>query len=79
MKLRSAVVVSRLWKKPEILCQVTEDGISLSISGEHFIASVVESVGNPSLLVTKKQLEAALVRAFAEVIDEVKRASVAVV
>lgn len=79
MILKSAVVVSRRWNSPEILCEVTGDGISLSISDEAFIDSVVESVGNPTLMVTKSQMKAAITKAFRDVIDEMKRASVAVV
>lgn len=72
---RSKVVVSRQWDNPQILCEITKDGISLAINGDAFVRAVVTEVGNPTLLVTQKQLREKLDEAFQRVIDEIKRAS----
>lgn len=71
-KNRSRVIVSRKWHEPEIRTFVDHKEVGSEIELDDFIQAVIEEVGNPTLLVTKKALHTAVKNAIQHVIHEMK-------
>lgn len=76
------IIVSRKWDNAKISCIVettaivNDAEIKLTIDLASFLASLTNEIGNPAALMTTAQLHARIVKASAEVIAEMKRASV---
>ncbi len=73
---KETVVVSRAWKNPEIkvFVSVTEVGAGMEL--ETFLRTIVEEMGNPTLLVTKQQLLNKVFAAKDAVVNEMKKATI---
>ena len=69
------VIVSRKWNSPEILVEVTSDGISLEMSLANFLESVVSEAGSPAFVFSQATLLQKLQAASTVVISEIKDAS----
>lgn len=76
---RERVVISRYWKTPEITVKVTAADIALSLTLTDFLESVVQEMGNPSLLLTTNQLRTKLQGASEVVLAKAKEATIGVV
>lgn len=69
---KTAVVISRKWNNPKITVMVTSKEISMEVSIDQYLESLLAEMGNPTLLVTKEQLKNKLFTASAAVIQEFK-------
>lgn len=74
--MTSKLVVLRRWDNPNVQVYVSADEISLELPVKSFISALAAEVGNPTMLMTKKQLLDALLKASDRVVGEVKQASV---
>lgn len=72
MTERTVVLVSRKWSESQITVKVTQKGIGVSMPINQFIAALADLTGNPTLLVTKAQLEKRLQEAAVRVVSEMK-------
>lgn len=64
---KHVVLVSRIWKSPDIHIDVTDEGIGLSITLEAFLDALGKEMGNPTFLLTQQML-----------LDKMKAAAVSV-
>ncbi len=71
------VVISRYWHHPQISYRVTNDSISLGTDVRDYLAALVEEIGNPSMIMTKKQLLERLIAASHAVHGRIKESSAA--
>lgn len=78
-RTQDKVVVGRKWNSPAIYAHVDGEGIELSLDLANFLFALAAEVGNPTLLLTRAQLQRALTNASTKVLAEVKRASVEVI
>ncbi len=58
--MKSIVTISRLWNSPEIKSFMSHQEVGSSMDLDDFLESLVEHIGNPTTLVTKKQFLAKL-------------------
>lgn len=72
MKEKRVVVTSRKWHQPQVEAFVTLDAVGAQVDLTDFIEAVIHEVGNPTLLVTKKQLHDKVSAAIEEVLSEMK-------
>ena len=79
MALKTKVVVSRKWHKPNVEAFIDHHEVGTNIDLEDFIKAVVEEVGNPALLLTKAALQKQLLAATEKVLHEMKEATAKVV
>lgn len=77
--MKTIVVVSRHWNRPDITAFVSETVVGAQMSLPQFIESLVEQTGNPAMVMTKAQLAAKLKAAADVVIDEMKKSTAKVV
>jgi hypothetical protein len=81
--LKQRVVISRRWSHPAIDCKITEDEINMSMELSAFQAALIAAIGTPAFRLTRgarrRWLKARMDKAFVEIVDEVKKASVYVV
>jgi hypothetical protein len=73
------VVITRNWHQPEISMLVTDERIELWMDMDDFVRAVVAEVGNPTFMVTGKQLQARLAAAAETVLSGMKRETVKIV
>lgn len=66
------VIISRYWNNPKINYLVTDKEITMVTQLNDFITALATEVGNPTLLITKAQLEAKLKLASAAVCEKIK-------
>lgn len=64
------VVKSRKWHQPNVETYVTHKEIGVQIDLDDFLQALVAEIGNPTFLLTKKQLTKALQAAADSTIDE---------
>jgi hypothetical protein len=76
---RAKLVVGRKWSLDQIYALVTHEGIELSVDLEVFIGAVVEALGSPAFVMTKKGLKKRIKAILPHVLEEIKKASVEVV
>lgn len=72
------VIICRKWNNPKIEAWITRKEIGLSISLEDFLECLVEEMGNPSTMFTKKALLEKLQAATREIVKGVKKESVSI-
>ena len=68
-------VVSRKWRNPEIMVRVTDEEIGVEIDLLTLVQCLTEQLNAPLMILTKKQLEMKLSKAFLEITAEMKRAT----
>lgn len=73
--MRTKIVVSRKWSKPQIEAFVSQEEVGASIDLDEFIAAVVEEIGNPTTLVTKAGLKSKLEIAAEAVLSELRHST----
>jgi hypothetical protein len=76
MMNKEKVVVSRAWKNPEIKVFASTKEVGAEMDIEVFLRTLVEEMGNPTLLVTKQQLLSKLLLAKDAVVNEMKKATI---
>lgn len=69
------VLVGRMRRNPKIYTVVTNERIQLGIDLSDFIKNLCLEIGNPSLIVTKTQLEKRMLEASQVVIRDIKKES----
>lgn len=77
--MKRAVVVSRQWNNPAIEMWVSDEEIGIQMSLSEFWDSIVEEMGNPTLIVSKAQLRARLEAAANQVLTEMKNQTTRIV
>lgn len=70
--MKSVVTISRKWKSPIIESWVCAEDVGSKMELDKFLESLVEHVGNPTTLITKKQFLAKLVSATEAIKEEMK-------
>lgn len=75
---KHVVVVSRDWHNPQIVIDVTDTGIGVSMPLSDFITAVATEVGSPALLMTNAALLGKLTDAAAKVTAGMKQETVRV-
>ena len=74
--LKEKLVISRHWDSPEIKVSIKNAGIELECTLEDFIAGLFHELKHPLMLLTRKGMEAEIVRAKTEVLNKIKEASI---
>ena len=77
--MKEKVIVSRKWRNPEIRAYATKEEVGAEIDLTAFLDSIVEEIGNPTMLVTKAALRAKLEVAKDAVLKEMKETTTQVV
>lgn len=77
--MKEKVTVSRQWHHPEINIFVDTGCVGAGMSLQDFIKAMSDEVGNPTMLVTKTQLNIALNQAAERVIQEMKKKTAEIV
>lgn len=70
------VIVSRKWKEPEITTFVDVEQVGSSISLDNYLISLVEEIGNPTMIVSKAALLKRLQDASSVVVIELKKTTI---
>jgi hypothetical protein len=73
--MKTVAIVSRKWNNPAIEAFVTSTEIGGVMDIQDVLASMVEEIGNPTMLLTKKQLLSKLQLAWEVVEKEIKDAT----
>jgi hypothetical protein len=70
--MKTVLTTSRKWSNPQIESFVSSEEVGASIEIDAFLDALVESIGNPTLLVTKAKLREKLGAATQEVLKELR-------
>jgi len=73
--MKSVTIVSRQWHNPSIEAFVTTKGIGASMDVQDVLVALVEQMGNPTMVMTKKQLLTKMQVAWEVVEKEIKEAT----
>ena len=73
--MKSVTIVSRQWNNPSIEAFVTTKGIGASMDVQDVLVALVEQMGNPTMMMTKKQLLTKMQNAWEVVEKEIKEAT----
>ena len=73
--MKSTVVISRHWNKPQINVFVTTAGIQIETAVDDYLVALATEIGNPTMLITKKAMLEALRGASLAVLEKIKEAS----
>jgi hypothetical protein len=76
---KSIVTVSRHWNNPEILTNITDESISLSIHLSDFISALKEEIGSVTTTITQKSFSDKMDKAVVGVIERIKEESAKVI
>ena len=70
------VIVTRKWKEPQITTFVDVEQIGSSMSLDDYLVSLVEEIGNPTMVVSKSALLKRLQDASSVVVTELKKTTI---
>lgn len=70
------IVVSRQWNNPQIRAFMNASEVGAEMDLQLFLGTLVEVMGNPTMLVTKAQLLSKLNDASEQILIEMKKATV---
>ena len=73
--MKSTVVISRHWDKPQINVFVTVAGIQIETAIDDYLTALAAEIGNPTMLVTRRAMIEALRSASLTAIEKIKEAS----
>lgn len=73
---KETIVVSRNWNAPDIRVFVSLKEVGAEMNLYNFIDSMLEEIGSPTMMLTKKQLSDKMYEATAKLITEMKRATI---
>lgn len=73
--MKSVTIVSRKWNNPTIEAFMTIEEIGAVMSVDDVLVSMVEEMGNPTMMMTKKQLLAKMQAAWEAVSKEIKEST----
>jgi hypothetical protein len=73
---KERVVVSRAWRNPEIRVFASNVEVGADMDMETFLRTLVDIMGNPTMLVTRAQLLGKMLAAKDQVVEEMKRSTI---
>lgn len=73
--MKSVTIVSRQWNNPKIEAFMTSTGVGASMDVQDVLVALVEQIGNPTMMMTKKQLLTKMQVAWEVVEKEIKEAT----